>query len=112
MSRTIRVAAAQLGPIQRDDARPGVVARLLALLREAHSAGAGLVVFPELALTTFFPRWFVEDIREADHWYERQMPGPETQPLFDEARRLGVGFCLGYAELTPEGERYNTQILV
>ena len=112
MSRTIRVAAAQLGPIQRDDARPGVVARLLALLREAHSAGAGLVVFPELALTTFFPRWFVEDIREADHWYERQMPGPETQPLFDEARRLGVGFCLGYAELTPEGGRYNTQILV
>jgi len=112
MSRTIRVAAAQLGPIQRDDARPRVVARLLALLREAHSAGAGLVVFPELALTTFFPRWFVEDIREADHWYERQMPGPETQPLFDEARRLGVGFCLGYAELTPEGGRYNTQILV
>lgn len=112
MSRTIRVAAAQLGPIQRDDARAGVVERLLALLREAHSAGAGLVVFPELALTTFFPRWFVEDIRDADHWYERQMPGPETQPLFDEARRLGVGFCLGYAELTPEGERYNTQILV
>ena len=112
MSRTIRVAAAQLGPIQRDDARAGVVARLLDLLREAHAAGAGLVVFPELALTTFFPRWFVEDIRDADHWYERQMPGPETQPLFDEARRLGVGFCLGYAELTPEGERYNTQILV
>jgi predicted amidohydrolase len=112
MSRSIRVAAAQLGPIQRDDARAGVVARLLDLLREAHAAGAGLVVFPELALTTFFPRWFVEDIRDADHWYERQMPGPETQPLFDEARRLGVGFCLGYAELTPEGERYNTQILV
>ena len=112
MSRTIRVAAAQLGPIQRDDTRTDVMARLLSLLREAHSLGAGLVVFPELALTTFFPRWFVEDIHDADHWYERQMPGPATQPLFDEARRLGVGFCLGYAELTPEGERYNTQILV
>lgn len=112
MSRTIRVAAAQLGPIQRDDTRTDVMARLLSLLREAHSLGAGLVVFPELALTTFFPRWFVEDIHDADHWYERQMPGPATQPLFDEARRLGVGFCLGYAELTPEGERFNTQILV
>ncbi len=112
MSRTIRVAAAQLGPIQRDDTRADVMARLLSLLREAHSLGAGLVVFPELALTTFFPRWFVEDIHDADHWYERQMPGPATQPLFDEARRLGVGFCLGYAELTPEGERFNTQILV
>lgn len=112
MTRSIRVAAAQLGPIQRDDSRVSVVARLLSLLRQAHAAGAGLVVFPELALTTFFPRWFVEDIAEADHWYERQMPGPETQPLFDEARRLGVGFCLGYAELTPDGQRFNTQILV
>lgn len=112
MTRSIRVAAAQLGPIQRDDSRVSVVARLLHLLRQAHAAGAELVVFPELALTTFFPRWFVEDIAEADHWYERQMPGPETQPLFDEARRLGVGFCLGYAELTPDGQRFNTQILV
>ena len=112
MTRTIRVAAAQLGPVQREDSRPVVVARLLAMLREAHSVGAELVVFPELALTTFFPRWFVNEIAEADHWYERQMPGPATQQLFDEARRLGVGFCLGYAELTPDGQRFNTQILV
>jgi len=43
------------------------------------------------------------------------MPGPETQPLFDEARRLGVGFYLGYAELAMEGgrkRRFNTSILV
>jgi N-carbamoyl-D-amino-acid hydrolase len=40
------------------------------------------------------------------------MPGAETAPLFDEARRLGVGFCLGYAEKTVDGHRYNTAILV
>jgi len=40
------------------------------------------------------------------------MPGPDTQPLFDEAARLGIGFSLGYAELTPDGHRYNSQILV
>jgi predicted amidohydrolase len=40
------------------------------------------------------------------------MPSPVTAPLFDEAKRLGIGFCLGYAELTPQGERFNTQILV
>ena len=40
------------------------------------------------------------------------MPGPETQRLFDEAKALGIGFYLGYAELTPEGERYNTSVLV
>ncbi|MFM8867426.1 MAG: N-carbamoyl-D-amino-acid hydrolase [Ilumatobacteraceae bacterium] len=112
MTRVLRVAAAQMGPIQRDHDRPRVVARLLDLLREAHAKGAELVVFPELALTSFFPRWFVEDISEADHWYERSMPSAVTQPLFDEARRLGVGFCLGYAELTDRGERFNTQILV
>ena len=27
------------------------------------------------------------------------MPNADTQPLFDEAKRLGIGFCLGYAEL-------------
>ncbi len=112
MSRLLNVAAAQLGPIQRADDRQSVVTRLIELLRNAHSQKADLVVFPELALTTFFPRWFVDDISQADHWYETQMPSPITRPLFDEAKKLGVGFCLGYAELTPKGERYNTQILV
>ena len=112
MTRLLKVAAAQLGPIQRTDDRQSVVKRLIELLRNAHSQKAELVVFPELALTTFFPRWFVDDISQADHWYETQMPSPITQPLFDEAKSLGVGFCLGYAELTPNGERFNTQILV
>ncbi len=112
MSRLLNVAAAQLGPVQRTDDRKSVVARLLELLREAHSKKAELVVFPELALTTFFPRWFVDDITQADHWYETEMPSAITKPLFDEAKKLNIGFCLGYAELTSQGERFNTQILV
>ena len=92
MARFLTVAAAQLGPVQRDHTRAEVVARLVTLLRDAHGRGAELVVFPELALTTFFPRWFVDDISEADHYYETSMPNADTQPLFDEARRLGVGF--------------------
>lgn len=112
MTRTITIGAAQLGPIQKDHTREQVVVRLISLLRDAHTSGCDLVVFPELALTTFFPRWFVDDITEADHWYETQMPSPITQPLFDEAKRLGIGFCLGYAELTQDGHRFNTQILV
>ena len=110
--RNLTVAAAQLGPIQKSDDRKSVVTRLVELLRDAHSKKAELVVFPELALTTFFPRWFVDDITEADHWYETEMPSAITKPLFDEAKKLGVGFCLGYAELTQSGERFNTQILV
>jgi len=115
MARVVSVGAAQLGPIQKADSRQVVVARLLDLLRRAHDKGARLVVFPELALTTFFPRWYMEDQAEIDAYFETKMPSPATRPLFDEARRLGVGFCLGYAELTREGgaaHRYNSCVLV
>jgi len=112
MTRIVTVGAAQMGPVQRDHSRTDAVTRMLHLMREAASRRCDLVVFPELALTTFFPRWFVEDIRQADHWYEVQMPSPETAPLFDESARLGIGFCLGFAELTPDGHRFNTQVLV
>ncbi len=112
MSRTLTVAAAQMGPIARDDTRELAVARLCAMLREAKVKGAGLVVFPELALTTFFPRWYLEDPVEIDAYFEREMPNPAVQPLFDLAAELGIGFNLGYAELTPEGRHFNTSILV
>jgi N-carbamoyl-D-amino-acid hydrolase len=112
MSRIVTVGAAQLGPIARAETRREVVQRLLALMHRAKGMGCDLVVFPELALTTFFPRWYFEDQREIDQFFEREMPGPETRILFEEAERLGIGFCLGYAELTPDGHRFNTAILV
>ena len=112
MSRILAVAAAQLGPVARDATRESVVERMVALLDEAAGRGAELVVFPELALTTFFPRWYSEDPAEIDAWFETEMPGPATKPLFDEARQRGMAFTLGYAELTPDGHHYNSQILV
>ena len=77
--------------------------------------GSDVIVYPELSLTTFFPRWVLTDEKEVDSFYEREMPGPETLPLFEEARRLGLGFHLGYAELVLEQgikRRFNTSILV
>ena len=115
MARKLPVAVAQLGPIHLADSRAAVVRRLCALLREAHGQGARFVVFPELALTTFFPRYWMTDEAEIDGFFEREMPGPETRPLFGLARELGIGFYLGYAELTAEAgrpRRYNTAILV
>ena len=112
MSRSLVVAAAQLGPIAREEPRRAVVDRMIALMTEAHARGAKLVVFPELALTSFFPRWWMEDPAQIDAWFERSMPSEDTRPLFDCAQRLGVGFHLGYGELTPEGRRFNTAILV
>jgi hypothetical protein len=81
-------------------------------MNQAADRGCDLVVFPELALTTFFPRWFLEDISQADHFYETEMPSPVVEPLFQCAKNRSIGFSLGYAELTPDGHRFNTQVLV
>ena len=53
--RRLVVSAGQLGPIRRNESRASVVNRLIRLLEQAHSEGAELIAFPELALTTFFP---------------------------------------------------------
>jgi predicted amidohydrolase len=111
MSRMIRVAAAQMGPTQRADRREDTLARMIALLDQAAAQGASLVVFPELAFTTFFPRWLLGD-NELEQYFEPAMPSPAVQPLFDRARALGVGFHVGYAERTPAGDRFNSAILV
>ncbi len=113
MARHLRIASAQLGPLHRADSRASATTRLLKLLHDAHAMGAKFVVFPELAFTTFFPRWWIEDQAEVDaRYFEKTMPSVATQPLFDEAKRLGIGFYIGYAELTPEGRHFNTSILV
>jgi predicted amidohydrolase len=115
MSRFVTVGAAQMGPIGRTESRKAVLSRLMELMREAKSFNCDVVVFPELALTTFFPRWAIEDESELDSFYESEMPGPDTAPLFDLASELGIGFSLGYAELVIRDgvkHRFNTSILV
>lgn len=116
MSRHLRLAAAQLGPLHLSDTRTSATKRLVSLLRQAHGMGAKFVVFPELAFTTFFPRYWYEKQEEVDRqFFESAMPSAETQPLFDEARKLGVGFYVGYAELAREDgreRRFNSAILV
>jgi len=112
MSRILTVAAAQLGPIQKAETRAEVVTRMAALMDEAKGKGADFIVYPELALTTFFPRWYHEDRAGADPWFEAAMPNPEVQPLFDKARDCGMGMSFGYAELTSEGRHFNTSIIV
>lgn len=120
MARIITVAAAQLGPIQKAESRSVAVDRMVRLMERAHKRGVEFVVFPELALTTFFPRHYHEDIAEADIWFETEMPSNETAPLFNVAKRYGIGFHLGYAEIAHEPDetgkvrkrRFNTAILV
>jgi len=115
VSQDLTLGAAQIGGIQREEPRSSVVERMLALLDQARDRGCNLVVYPELALTTFFPRYVIEDLKDLDRFFEREMPNVETRPLFERAAEYGIGFYLGYAELTEkDGElrRYNTSVLV
>src|SRR6201988_2497128 len=113
MARVITAGAPQLGPIARNESRSLVVKRLLDLLGQAQGRGSDIVVFPELALTTFFPRWWMEDEAEIDSFFELEMPSPATRPLFETAKALQIGFYLGYAELERSNgvaHHYNTAI--
>src|SRR6266480_214524 len=112
LSRTLRVGAAQMGPIHKADSRQAVVRRMIDLLDQAKAAKCDLAVYPELALTTFFPRWYMTDQAEVDSWFEREMPNAATRPLFDKAAQYRIGLSFGYAELTPDGHHFNTAILV
>ncbi|AEM42732.1 N-carbamoyl-D-amino-acid hydrolase [Ketogulonicigenium vulgare] len=111
MTRMI-IGGAQMGGIQKAETREQVVQRMLALMDQAHAAGVSYLAYPEMTLTTFFPRYYAESRADFDHWFETEMPNPQVQPLFDRARAYGMGFSFGFCELTPEGQHFNTAIVV
>ena len=115
MNRIVTVAAAQMASSEPYEGRGPIIARILEMMRAAKARNCDLIVFPELALTPFFIVHWLDNLDDANHYYETEMPGPETSVLFDEAANLGIGFYLGYAELSRangESHRYNTSILV
>jgi predicted amidohydrolase len=112
MSRKLVVAAAQLGPIPVAASRAQTIERLVRLLNSAADEGAELVVFPELALTPFFPHWLIEDDNELRGYYEKSIRSNNTQPLFDAAAMRRISFVLGFAEETGDGRLYNTAALI
>jgi predicted amidohydrolase len=60
MPRILRLAACQVGATHKSDRREDTMNRLLRLLDDAASQGAELALFPEIAFTTFFPRYLIE----------------------------------------------------
>ena len=91
VARIVNVAVGQLGPVARSETRTAVVVRLMALMRQAHTNGSDLIVYPELALTTFFPRWYIEDQAEIDAFFERELPGPERAPCSNWPKNSASG---------------------
>ncbi|KAK2046669.1 carbon-nitrogen hydrolase [Colletotrichum somersetense] len=111
-SRVLRVAAAQMGATHYSDARTKTMDRMLALLEGGATKGAQLVLFPETAFTTFFPRHLINDPVELDSFFEHGdiATQAQTKPLFDKAKELGVDISVGFAEKTDDGETFNSCI--
>jgi predicted amidohydrolase len=113
MTRKLTVAAAQIGRIDRATPKSETVPRLIKLLKEASEKHVQLVVYPEVALTTFFPRHLFTDQAELDSFFEHGediTQSPDVKPLFDEAKELKIDIVLGYAERTPDGTGFNTSV--
>src|SRR5262245_25981025 len=109
MSRTVRVAAAQVGAVHRFDDRADTINRLVRLLEKAASGGAQVVLFPECTFTTFFPRHFFANGTELESFFEHGdvTTAENTRGIFDKAKELGIDICIGFAEATDDGEHYN-----
>ncbi|KAI1829222.1 hypothetical protein DTO006G1_9812 [Penicillium roqueforti] len=116
MPRLVKVAAAQIGAVHRTSSRASTIQRMLALLDSAASLGAQLVVFPECAFTTFFPRYLFTDDAEIESYFESDAGGSSiaesanVKPLFDRARELSIDIWVGYGERTPEGRHFNSAV--
>ncbi|CAK7219320.1 hypothetical protein SBRCBS47491_003807 [Sporothrix bragantina] len=112
MPRSLRIAAAQMGATNYADPREKTLGRMIALLEGAVAKGAQVVMFPETAFGTFFPRHLITDPVELDAFFEHGdiVTQPQTKPLFDRARELKVHICVGYAEKTDAGEAFNACI--
>ena len=98
MSTAVRVAIAQCAPAL------GAFERNVALHREwvgkARSAGAGLVIFPELALTGYYLKDLAGDVAVG-------RDGPELAPIRELSREIDVS--TGFVERAGDGRLYIAQ---
>jgi nitrilase len=120
--RIYGVAAVQARPVLFD--LDAAVAKAVALIEEAASAGAALVAFPETWLTGY-PIWIFGTLGWEDPTAKRAyrllqesavtVPSPATETLCDAAARCGVEVVIGIHERDghySRGTLYNSQIFI
>ena len=71
MPRFVKVAAAQMGPNNEGTSREEIVERMLALMEQAAREDVELIAYPEMALTTYFPKRIRDDF---DQFFETEVP--------------------------------------
>ena len=107
MARWVKVAAAQMGPINEGTSRDEVVDRMLALLERAIAERVELIAYPEMALTTYFPKKIRDDYEQ---FFENEVPPKALEPLLRRAREAGVAVHVGFCEKAGS-HHFNTALL-
>src|SRR6059036_784451 len=107
MARNVTVAAAQMGPNNEGASREEIVERMLALLEQAKQQGVELIAYPEMALTTYFPKKIRKDF---DQFFETEMPPKALEPLLRRAKDLRIAVHAGVCQ-NAEGKYFNTALL-
>ena len=107
MARIVTVAAAQMGPNQESTSREEIVERMLSLLEQAKAQGVELIAYPEMALTTYFPKKIRKDF---DQFFETEMPPKALEPVLRRAKEAKVAVHVGFCEKA-DGKYFNTALL-
>jgi predicted amidohydrolase len=107
MPRMLKVAAAQMGPNNEGASREEIVDRMLALLDRAAAEQVELIAYPEMALTTYFPKKIRTDY---DQFFESEVPPKALEPLLRRAAAARVAVHVGFCEKA-EGKYFNTALL-
>src|SRR2546427_12878956 len=107
MPRYLKVAAAEMGATQEGTPREAGVERMLALLEAAARDGVELIVYPEMALTTYFPKKIRSDF---DQFFETEVPPKALEPLLRRAAETRVAVHVGFCEKA-DGKYFNTALL-
>jgi len=107
MARHIKVAAAQMGPNNEGMSREEIVERMLALLDVAIQDQVELIAYPEMALTTYFPKKIRTDF---DQFFENEVPPKALEPRLRRAAQARVAVHVGFCEKA-DGKYFNTALL-
>jgi beta-ureidopropionase len=106
ISTTKKISIVQSGGLTGN--RDADLAGLIDLFREAAVPGTDLVVFPELCTTPYFG---ATDNDTYKAWAE-PVDGPSVRLFAQSAKDLGTAVILGFYELGPDGEHYNSAVVI
>src|SRR5437870_13520801 len=107
MPRYLKIAGAQMYPIQDVTPREAIVDRMLVLLDAEARDDVELIVYPEMALTTYFPKRIRQDF---DQFFETEVPPKALEPLLRRAAEARVGVHVGFCEKA-DGRYFNSALL-